>query len=237
MAGDDERVEEWLREARAAAARMLYDSVSGPRGRVVECPRLVRRGPLLACPDSWWRPRGVVAYLTVVEEPGVPVYRGPAWLEDAGEEGLLVASLDVASLSPRAPVRLLVHGYASPEELAEGVALEALGAHWHEEALCSGDTEAAARLAAEVLGALLLWRNALPAPPTWATEPGPWLRAARGAPGYEAPRVVLYVTPSWEPNTGLMPGMGAAPAAVVEAEPGPLVLLASEQPCRWLLRL
>ncbi len=236
MAGEDERVEEWLRAARAAAARMLYDSVSGPRGRIVECQRLERRGPVLACPGSWWRPRGVVAYITLVEEPGVPVYHGPAWLEE-GDGALIVASLDLSALGPRAPVRLLVHGYASPEELTGGVTLEELGALDLEEALCSGDTEAAARLAAGVLGALLLWRNALPAPPTWATEPGPWLRAARGAPGYEAPRVVLYVTPSWEPNTGLMPGMGAAPAAILEAEPGPMLLLVSEEPCRWMLRL
>lgn len=229
--------EEWLRGLRGAAARMSLERLQGlPRSRIVECKGVDREGPWLLCRGSWWLPRGVLAFIDIVEEDYLPLYTGPAWLE-ASRGGLLVESLDASLAAVGAsPRRLLVKGYASPEELLRGIDLEELGATEFLDSLRAGGgaaDEAAARLMAAVAGALLLRRYGLPAPATWAPEhTGGWLR--RRSWGYEAEVLVLYVSPWWQPYTGPAPGMAVAPAAVVEAAPGPVLVEAGGG---WVLRL
>ena len=229
---------DWLGEARAALGRLVAESVSGPRGLIIECSSATRRGPWLLCRPSGSLPSalhgGVVASVTVLEEPGVPMHRGMVWLE-ATPRGLLVGDMDLAAAEPRAPLRLLVHGYASPVELSQGVSLELLGLHVELERLCRGDHEAAAEAIAAILGALLLRRQALPAPPSWLPEPRPWLEPGPG--GYVARRAWLYVTPAWQPNTGFQPGMGAPPSGVFMVEPGAVVVEEPQGSCRWRLKL
>ena len=229
----DTRVEEWLTAARGAAEEALL-AASGPRGMVVACSEAAPAAHGLHCPRSPWRPAGVLAYATVAESTGAPVYTGFIWIEASGG-GVDLACLDLAAAEPRPPLRVYIHGYASPEELARGVGLEELGAAWLAPHVCRGNAEAAARLMAEAVGVLLLRRSALPAPPSFAPDLGPWLRVADGV--YEADPLVLYVSPSWAPNAGYTPGMAVPPAGIYVVEPGPRLLVSSREPCVAELRL
>ncbi len=231
-------MEEWLRRVRRLAGEAVLEAVSGPRGRIVECEALERRGHRLLCRGAWWRPSGVLAYVTLVGEMGVPVHRGLVWLE-AYSGGLAVDNADAALSEPGGRGRLLVHGYATLEELTgPGAGLRELGAVEEEAALCgSGGLEAAAQLMAAAGGAVVLRRAALPAPPGFAPEHGGWLRAL--GPGVLAARpLVVYVSPSWAPNTGYVTGMAVPPAAVFTLEPGPVLIdIGGGGECRWLVRL
>jgi hypothetical protein len=83
-----------------------------------------------------------------------------------------------------------------------------------------------------VAGVLVLRRYALPAPATWAPEAGGWLLGREW--GWEAPRLLVYVSPSWQPFTGPAPGLAVAPAALYEIEPGGSLVRAGGG---WALRL
>jgi len=216
---------DWLARAREAALQSL-EALGGPRRATLACRETWSTRLGLACrPPSSPRslPGGAVAYATILEAPGAPVYRGFLWLEEAGAGELLLESLDLAAAEPKPPLTVLIHGYASPEELALGVSLDLLGAEAeYGHPIRRGSAEAAARLAAGVLGALILRRSALPAPPTWAPGEPPWLRPVPG--GYEAEAVLLYVSPAWAPNTGYAPGMAVPPAGIYRVEPGARLL-------------
>jgi len=214
-------LEEWLARAREAALHSL-EALGGPRRTRLSCREAWRTRLGIACPASWSH-GAALAYATVLEAPGTPVYRGFLWLEDGGAKETVIESLDLAAAEPKPPLSVVIHGYASPDELGLGVSLDLLGVEAeYGHPLRRGSAEAAARLIALAMGMLLLRRSALPAPPTWAPEEKPWLQRVPG--GYEAEAVLLYVSPAWAPNTGYAPGMAVPPAGIYRVEPGARLL-------------
>ncbi|NOZ89144.1 MAG: hypothetical protein GXO15_04380 [Crenarchaeota archaeon] len=231
--------EEWIALARASLLELRSSAARGPRGRLLWCSsaRPTPRGLLLGGCVGSPPPSGSTALVEVYEAEGAPVYTGFAPVEDAGG-GLLLASLDLALQAPRPPVQVAVAGYAAPEELASGVDAGLLGLDWLAERLCPTPTPEAAwqaaRTLAALVGALLLGRDLVPAPESFAPEARGYITAGEDFIAVEP--LVAYVTPSWQPSQGIVGMEQPPPAAMLEIQPGPR-LERRDPGCRWAVKL